>query len=114
MTDITKIATEDLIKFSYKDLLTHQAKVNKAVELRYASEKEEVYKSLLSLASEKGFSFDEFTGNKSAKVQNKKSDSKIQYRNPTNLDEGWTGKGRKPNWLVALLESGKNLEEFKI
>ena len=114
MTDITKISTEDLIKFSYKDLLAHQAKVNKALEMRHASEKDEVYKSLLALASEKGFSFDEFVGHKSAKGKTKKSDSKVMYRNPDNHDEGWTGKGRKPKWLVEKIDGGAKLEDFAV
>ena len=114
MTDITKLSTEDLTKFSYKDLLAHQAKLNKAIELRHESEKEEVYKAMLALASEKGFSFDEFTGNKPVKAKNKKSDSKIMYRNPENPEQICKSSGRKPKWLVEKLEAGAKLEDFLV
>ena len=36
------------------------------------------------------------------------------YRNPTNDAETWTGRGRKPRWLVAALKAGKTVEQCKI
>ncbi len=36
------------------------------------------------------------------------------YRNPSNVTETWTGRGRKPRWLVAALEAGKTVEQCKI
>lgn len=38
----------------------------------------------------------------------------IKFRNPDNPDETWTGRGRKPNWLVRALDSGHSIEEFRI
>ena len=40
--------------------------------------------------------------------------SPAKYRNPLNEEQTWTGKGRKPGWLVDLLQQGRNLEEFAI
>ncbi len=42
--------------------------------------------------------------------------SKLQpkYRNPTNKDETWAGRGLKPKWLSALLKKGKKLEDFAL
>jgi DNA-binding protein H-NS len=37
-----------------------------------------------------------------------------KYRNPTNLEETWAGRGRQPRWLTAELRSGKKLEDFQI
>lgn len=34
------------------------------------------------------------------------------YRNPDNQFETWSGRGRKPTWLVTLLASGRTLEEL--
>lgn len=36
------------------------------------------------------------------------------YRNPDNDAETWTGRGRKPRWLVAALNEGKTVEECRI
>ena len=38
----------------------------------------------------------------------------IKYRNTDNSQETWTGRGRKPTWLVEALSAGKNLEDFAI
>ena len=37
-----------------------------------------------------------------------------KYRNPTNKDETWAGRGLKPKWLSALLKKGKKLEDFAL
>lgn len=34
------------------------------------------------------------------------------YVNPDNPDEQWVGQGRKPNWLLAKLEEGYELNDF--
>lgn len=38
----------------------------------------------------------------------------IKYRNTENSDETWTGRGRKPTWLVEALSAGNKLEDFAI
>ena len=38
----------------------------------------------------------------------------IKYRNLNNPRETWTGRGRQPRWLVALLAKGHRLEEFLV
>lgn len=38
----------------------------------------------------------------------------IKYRNPKDSSETWTGRGRKPTWLVNALEEGKQLEDFAV
>lgn len=39
---------------------------------------------------------------------------KPKYQNPDNQAETWTGRGHKPKWIVAQLESGKTLEDMLI
>ncbi|MDN5802287.1 MAG: H-NS histone family protein, partial [Psychrobacter sp.] len=38
----------------------------------------------------------------------------IKYRNTDNDEETWTGRGRKPTWLVEALAAGRSLEDFAI
>lgn len=45
------------------------------------------------------------------KLEKKRS---IKYRNTENKEETWTGRGRKPTWLVDALAAGRNLEDFAI
>jgi len=37
-----------------------------------------------------------------------------KYRNPENREETWTGRGKRPRWLVAELDKGKKIEDFLI
>lgn len=37
-----------------------------------------------------------------------------KYRDPENLSNTWTGRGRKPKWLVAALAAGADIESFAI
>lgn len=36
-----------------------------------------------------------------------------KYRNPQ-TSETWSGRGKRPRWLVAAMKSGKRIEEFRI
>ena len=37
-----------------------------------------------------------------------------KFRNPVRPSETWAGRGKQPRWLSAQLESGKQLEDFRI
>lgn len=48
-----------------------------------------------------------------AKSTGPKVKGEIRYANPAG-GKGWTGKGRKPNWLVEALAQGRQLSDFEI
>jgi DNA-binding protein H-NS len=37
-----------------------------------------------------------------------------KYRNPAEPFETWAGRGKKPRWLTAQIESGKQIDDFRI
>src|SRR6266436_10067921 len=37
-----------------------------------------------------------------------------KYRNPNNSSETWSGRGKQPRWLVALLNAGRHIDDFRI
>jgi DNA-binding protein H-NS len=37
-----------------------------------------------------------------------------KFRNPMRPSETWAGRGKRPRWLMAQLQNGKQLEEFRI
>ena len=37
-----------------------------------------------------------------------------KYRNPNDPSETWSGRGKLPRWLVPLLKSGMQIENFRI
>jgi len=36
------------------------------------------------------------------------------YSNPENSAENWSGRGRQPHWVKAMLNSGKTLDDLRI
>ncbi len=106
--NLNKINFDELIKIPLKDLLAFQDLLSKAIEERRDSEKTELLEKLNTLASESGYSLNDLIGSKpKKKVQ-------MKYRHPDDSSLTWVGKGRKPNWVISLLESGKTLKELEI
>lgn len=36
------------------------------------------------------------------------------YRDPNNAENTWSGRGRKPLWVLAWLEQGRSMDDLKI
>ena len=43
-----------------------------------------------------------------------RSPPKPCFQNPDSPTQTWSGRGRRPNWIKAQLESGRHLNEFRI
>ncbi|MGD9669921.1 MAG: H-NS family nucleoid-associated regulatory protein [Hyphomicrobiaceae bacterium] len=43
-----------------------------------------------------------------------RSKSTVKYRNPKDSSQTWSGRGRKPNWLVDAVKKGAKLESFAV
>jgi DNA-binding protein H-NS len=37
-----------------------------------------------------------------------------KYRNPVSPSQTWSGRGKRPRWVVAALETGQSLDDLKI
>ena len=37
-----------------------------------------------------------------------------KYRKPSRPSETWAGRGKRPRWLTVQLESGKQIDDFRI
>lgn len=48
------------------------------------------------------------------KTPAKKAKGAVKYRNPEDPQQTWTGRGKRPRWLVDSLAAGRRLEEFAI
>jgi DNA-binding protein H-NS len=106
--NLAEITSEDLLVIPSKELIAFQAVLNSAIEQRKEQDKIELHNEMHALASKHGFSLDEFLGASAKKIK------AVKYRNPNNPKQMWAGRGRKPNWLLDLLATGRKVEEFKI
>lgn len=106
------MATPNVDKMSLKDLVELDLKVQKAISIAKERERADLKHKIAAMAEDSGFSVNElFGGRGSAKG---KSTGIAKYKNPDNHSETWTGRGRKPNWLVAKLAKGAKTADFEI
>ena len=99
-------------RLSLKDLHALSAKVRRALAVARERERKEVKAQIETLASEAGFTIDELFGRGRSSLKGRKIAPK--YANPANRMETWSGRGRKPKWLVAKLKKGAKVEQFAI
>lgn len=103
------MAIPNIDKLTLKELIELEAKVQKAISTARDRERAEVKQALAQLAEKRGFSVSELFGGRG-----RGKSSAAKYANPDNKAETWTGRGRKPNWLVAKLNKGAKLADFAI
>jgi DNA-binding protein H-NS len=81
--------------------------------IRIQHEKETFLNEIRKKADSFGVSVEDLI-TEAGKPQRRKNKAKPKYKNPDNELETWTGKGRKPSWIVHHLESGKQLANMII
>ena len=109
---LEKFSRDWLPNDSYKELLDLQQKISDAIILRKQQKKASLKHQLEELAANSGFDLGELMGTLPPERKRKKVATK--YRRPKDSTLKWTGRGRKPLWLVAELEKGRKLESFLI
>lgn len=110
------MASVNVDKMSLKDLVELEAKVQKAIAAARDRERNDLKKKMAEMAHIHGFSVNElFGGGKGSRGAGKgKSLGAAKYANPENKADTWTGRGRKPNWLVDRLKKGAKLNDFAL
>ena len=101
----------DIDSLSLSELKALRSKVDRAIATYEERKKKEALAELDDMARKMGYSLAELmslTGKKMRKPVAAK------YANPEDAAETWTGRGRKPKWVVAALENGKSLEDLEI
>ena len=106
------MAAINVDKMSLKELVALEGKIKGAINEARARERSVLKSKVAELAVSHGFSIAELFGtNGRAKS---KATGIAKYANPDDATDTWTGRGRKPNWLVARLKKGADLADFAI
>ncbi|TYT25650.1 H-NS histone family protein [Luteimonas viscosa] len=121
----------DLTAFSPKqlDALISEAKRRKTA-LRKRKPIAAIRKRIVDFATAEGYTVQELFGGRSAASKKapaaKKTAKKAgktgrklgkvppKYRNPAVPSETWTGRGKQPRWMAALVKKGRKPEDFLI
>jgi DNA-binding protein H-NS len=103
------MASVNYDKMSLKDLLDHEMRIKKSIAAARDRERAEAKQELAILAEKRGFSVAELFGGRG-----RGKAAAVKYANPDRPNETWTGRGRKPNWLVAKLNKGAKITDFAV
>lgn len=99
-------------KLSLKDLMELDLKVQKAIVTAKERERTQLKSKIEKMAADSGFSVSDLFN--SGRGSTKGRTVAPKYVNPDNASETWTGRGRKPKWLVEKLNKGASIEKFLI
>ena len=99
-----------LEKMSYVELINLQKRVEEAISEKRVADAQTTKEQLRQMAEKAGFDLKELFGRRGSA----KGSGAAKYRNPKDTSQTWTGRGRKPNWLVAAVKKGTKLESLAI
>lgn len=101
----------DLKAMSSAELRQLQADLETTLETRQREDLASAYQAAEKAVGEFGFSLSEVFPSTFAR---KKGKAVPKYRNPQNPEQTWTGRGRKPNWIAEVLNSGAQMADLEI
>lgn len=105
----------DLNALDFSELLQLKNDVDAEVRRREVEEKAKAKKQILEIAKAYGFSVEDVLGGKTAPAAaSGRKPVEVKYRHPSDESLTWTGRGRKPLWVVALLEAGTDLDALRV
>lgn len=101
---------------SLKELEAIKKEVDRVIASKRDLERVQLKKKVAELAESHGFSVTELFGApaKGRGAAKNKSAGVPKFANPDNPGDTWTGRGRKPNWLLDRLKKGAKVDDFAI
>ncbi|KJH67236.1 H-NS family nucleoid-associated regulatory protein [Chromobacterium violaceum] len=101
----------DLSNLSFPDLIALKSDVENEIKRREIEEKSKAKKQIIEIARTYGLSVEDVL---SGKAVTTRKPVEVKYRHPDDSNLTWTGRGRKPVWVQAWIDSGKALETLAI
>jgi DNA-binding protein H-NS len=89
---------------SFAELNKLSARVNRLMAAKRNDTRAELRARIAKLAKSEGMSLEYVLGGRGSRG---KGSVAIKYRDPSNPQNVWTGRGRMPRWMVAAMKGGK-------
>lgn len=84
------------------------------IEKKQKEQLDDAYEQLLEIASSVGLSLEALIEHGQNKKTVNKRTVEPRYKNPDDAEQTWTGRGKKPRWVMDQLEKGKTLDDLLI
>lgn len=104
----------DLDTMDRKGLERLRKDVDRALDKLADRERKAALAAAEKAAAEHGYKLSELTSNGDGKSRKGASKGVPKYRNPDDANQTWTGKGRRPRWIVEAEAAGRPLSDFEI
>ena len=104
------MATPKIDNLSYGDLVKLEERLKSAISARKTEDAKVAKEELGPWLAKAGFDLDELFGKRGSR----KGKGVAKYRNPKDPAQTWTGRGRKPNWLIDAVKKGGKIDSFAV
>lgn len=101
----------DLSNFSVAELRALQDQVSKQLKVVAQQDIAKAREEIQAIAQRAGISLQELV---KSGVRANSGKVAVQYSNPANADQQWTGRGRQPKWVKEWLDAGKELDALRV
>ena len=101
----------DLSKLSIEDMEALAKEIEIEITTRRQAEKDRVLQQMRELAASIGATPESLFG-KAGKPAAK--EVAVKYRHPDDPSQTWTGRGKRPLWVVQALADGKTLADLAV
>ena len=102
-------------QLDFDALLNKKRNLDLEILGRHDKEIESLKVKVTTVADALGVSVAELFGIKTeGEGRRKKRSARMKYRDPQNVENTWTGKGRPPKWMQEKLDQGAAKDEFLI
>lgn len=107
------MAKIDLTKLSIEEMQVLAQDIEQEIVARREQDRERVLSQMRDLAGSIGMSLEDLLkqerGRDRARVPGVVA---VRYRHPENATLTWAGRGKRPQWIVEWLASGRTLEDL--
>lgn len=101
-------------KLGLPQLLEVRDEIEALIEKRKGELKEATRQAVLDQVASAGFKMEDLFGPSDAtKNDRRRRSPEPKYRNPKNSSETWSGRGRMPRWMTALIGNAKDVAAAK-
>jgi DNA-binding protein H-NS len=108
----------DLRAMSIDELWQLHEELNRMLSARLTSEKRQLEQRLAQLRQEGDMRAGEVADARALEggTRERRKYPRVypKYRNPKDPSETWSGRGKQPRWVAAVLKTGHSIEEFAI
>jgi DNA-binding protein H-NS len=106
----------DLTGLTVAELRSLSEEVKNQLAKAEEDERRQAFEAIVEAAKKVGLAPKDLLrryGQEGAAAATPKEAAAAAYRNPANAAETWTGRGRKPRWVIEWLDAGKSLEDLQ-